>query len=126
MGVRKLSASQSSTGKLPPNKLPASKLPASNLVNRNVIAGRGRTSMRLEPELWEAMAEICRMEQIGLSEMIRTIESRGHPGGRTSAVRVFIVQYFRGIVAGRQGRDNASRRGDGDYSPSSLRSSLVG
>jgi len=77
---------------------------ASNLVNRNVIAGRGRTSMRLEPELWEALAEICRMEQIGVSEMIRTIENRGHPGGRTSAVRVFIVQYFRGLVAGRSAR----------------------
>jgi len=79
-------------------------LSASNLVNRNVIAGRGRTSMRLEPELWEALGEICRMEQIGVSEMIRTIEKRGHPGGRTSAVRVFILQYFRGQVAGHTGR----------------------
>lgn len=76
---------------------------SSNLVNRNVIAGRGRTSMRLEPELWDALAEICRIEGIGLSEMIRNIERRGHPGGRTSAVRVYIVQYFRGLLAN-QGR----------------------
>lgn len=84
----------------------ASNLATSNLVNRNVIAGRGRTSMRLEPELWEALGEICRMEQIGLSEMIRTVEKRGHPGGRTSGVRVFIVQYFRGHVAGVTGRSS--------------------
>ena len=63
--------------------------------------------MRLEPELWEALAEICRMEQIGVSEMIRNIEKRGHPGGRTSGVRVFIVQYFRGRVAGNNGRATA-------------------
>jgi predicted DNA-binding ribbon-helix-helix protein len=65
--------------------------------------------MRLEPELWEALADICRMERIGLSEMIRNIELRGHPGGRTSAVRVFIVQYFRGIVTGHAGRGNQSQ-----------------
>ena len=31
----------------------------SRLVNRNVVAGRGRTSMRMEPELWDALLEIC-------------------------------------------------------------------
>ena len=61
--------------------------------------------MRLEPELWEALAEVCRMEQIGLSEMIRDIEKRGHPGGRTSAVRVYIVQYYRGLVSSTMGRN---------------------
>ena len=30
----------------------------SRLINRNVVAERGRTSMRLEPELWDALAEI--------------------------------------------------------------------
>ncbi|MBC7637762.1 MAG: ribbon-helix-helix domain-containing protein, partial [Acetobacteraceae bacterium] len=32
---------------------------ASRLINRNVIAKSGRTSMRLEPELWDALREIC-------------------------------------------------------------------
>jgi predicted DNA-binding ribbon-helix-helix protein len=31
-------------------------MPRSRLVNRNVVAGTGRTSMRLEPELWDALA----------------------------------------------------------------------
>ncbi len=68
---------------------------ASRLVNRNVVAGRGRTSMRLEPELWDALAEICRRENIRVGELVRRVEARGHAGGRTSAVRVFIVEYFR-------------------------------
>ena len=67
----------------------------SRLVNRNVVAGRGRTSMRLEPELWDALYEICQREGVGVGELIRQIEARGHSGGRTSAVRVFILQYFR-------------------------------
>ena len=67
----------------------------SRLVNRNVIAGRGRTSMRLEPELWDALHEICGRQGIGIGELVRLVERAEHPGGRTSAVRVYALGYFR-------------------------------
>lgn len=67
----------------------------SRLINRNVTALRGRTSMRLEPELWEALGEICQRENVTLADLIKEIERRGHPGGRTSAVRVHVIRYFR-------------------------------
>lgn len=75
--------------------MPASRSTISRLVNRNVIAGRGRTSMRLEPEFWTALSDICRREQIGMAALIGRIEAQGHAGGRTSAVRVFVLEYFR-------------------------------
>jgi predicted DNA-binding ribbon-helix-helix protein len=68
---------------------------SSRLVNRNVTANRGRTSMRLEPELWDALQEICDRERVSLGEIVRRIEKHGHPGGRTSAVRVHVLGYFR-------------------------------
>ncbi len=68
----------------------------SRLVNRNVVAERGRTSIRFEPELWDSLEEICRREHIGLGELVRRIEqTSGGAGGRTSAVRVFVLKYFR-------------------------------
>jgi predicted DNA-binding ribbon-helix-helix protein len=67
----------------------------SRLVNRNVVAGRGRTSMRLEPELWDALLEICEREGHDMSTLVRRVEEAGHSGGRTSAVRVFILDYYR-------------------------------
>jgi predicted DNA-binding ribbon-helix-helix protein len=83
----------------------------SRLVNRNVVGVNGRTSMRLEPELWDALQEICRRERIDVGAMVRRIEAIGRvkagglecidpesPGGRTSRVRVFILQYFRMIA----------------------------
>jgi predicted DNA-binding ribbon-helix-helix protein len=78
----------------------------SRLINRNVIAARGRTSMRLEPELWDALQEICRREGMAVGEAVRQVEARGHAGGRTSAVRVFILGYFRD-AATEQGHDAA-------------------
>ncbi|MDE2517215.1 MAG: ribbon-helix-helix domain-containing protein [Rhodospirillales bacterium] len=70
-------------------------MPSSRLINRNVIAGRGRTSMRLEPELWDALNEICEREDQDMSTVVRQVEAAGHSGGRTSAIRVFILNYFR-------------------------------
>ena len=66
----------------------------SRLVNRNVVAERGRTSMRLEPELWDMLHEICEREARDVSTLVRQIEAAEHAGGRTSAVRIFIANYF--------------------------------
>jgi predicted DNA-binding ribbon-helix-helix protein len=71
----------------------------SRLVNRNVVAGRGRTSMRMEPELWDALLEICQREHRDMSQLVRTIEEIGHRGGRTSAVRIFVLEYFRAAAS---------------------------
>ncbi|MBS0562215.1 MAG: ribbon-helix-helix domain-containing protein [Proteobacteria bacterium] len=51
--------------------------------------------MRLEPELWDALLEICRREAVDAGELVRKVERQGHAGGRTSAVRVFVLAYFR-------------------------------
>ena len=67
----------------------------SRLINRNINAGRGRTSMRLEPELWEALEEICDRERMTMRDLVRGIERSEHASGRTSAVRVHIINYFR-------------------------------
>ena len=47
----------------------------SRLINRNVVAERGRTSMRLEPELWEALLEICGRERQDMSSLVRKVEA---------------------------------------------------
>jgi predicted DNA-binding ribbon-helix-helix protein len=67
----------------------------SRLVNRNVVAESGRTSMRLEPEIWDALKEICQRDSMRLGELVRRIEQNNPGAGRTSAVRVFTLQYFR-------------------------------
>src|SRR5271154_1323737 len=87
----------------------------SRLINRNVVAERGRTSMRLEPELWEALLEICGREGQDMSSLVRKVEQSGHAGGRTSAVRVFVMSYF---------RDAATESGHGTAGHGSLSLSL--
>jgi predicted DNA-binding ribbon-helix-helix protein len=82
-------------------------LGGSRLVNRNITAGSGRTSMRLEPEVWDALREICLREGMELRELIKQVEQTAAPGGRTSAVRVYVLQYFR-TAATDEGHRNAA------------------
>ena len=74
----------------------------SRLINRNVTGTAGRTSMRLEPELWGALEEICHREDRTMSAVVKEIEGRRLPGGRTSALRVYVLDYYR-KAAPRQG-----------------------
>ena len=67
----------------------------SRLVNRNIIAARGRSSMRLEPEIWDALQEICKREKVALGDLVQRVEGRTGEGGRTSAIRVYAFDYFR-------------------------------
>jgi predicted DNA-binding ribbon-helix-helix protein len=67
----------------------------SRLINRNITATAGRTSMRLEPEVWDALREICLREGLELRDLIQRVEKDSGDGGRTSAVRVHVLQYFR-------------------------------
>jgi predicted DNA-binding ribbon-helix-helix protein len=69
---------------------------ASTLVIRNVtIAGR-RTSVRLEPEMWSALGEICEREGRTTHQVCSLINERKHiDSSLTAAIRVFIMAYFR-------------------------------
>jgi predicted DNA-binding ribbon-helix-helix protein len=78
----------------------------SRLVSRNVMGDSRRTSMRLEPELWDALEEMCQRERLATRDMVRRIGARAAPGGRTSAVRTGVLGYFR-AAATEQGHRNA-------------------
>ena len=51
--------------------------------------------MRLEPEIWDALFEICRRENVAMADLVRRVDVGREIGGRTSAVRVFAFNYFR-------------------------------
>ena len=85
--------------------------------------------MRLEPELWDALREICQRERQDISRLVRQIEATGHSGGRTSAVRVFVLEYFRAAAseAGHEAVDHWQLdRGRQGYARTRLAAGLAG
>ena len=68
----------------------------SALVIRNVSVNGHRTSIRLEPQIWDSMTEICRREFCTPHDVCSYVAERKPPhGSLTSSLRVFILNYFR-------------------------------
>lgn len=82
----------SHAGKVNPGEADASSGP----VNRNIVVAGHRTSIRLEPVMWDALKEICRRERINLHEIATQIASgRSSATSLTAAIRIFIMTYYR-------------------------------
>ena len=67
----------------------------SSLRNRNVTIGGRRTSMKLEPGMWDALDEICLRENAPIHDICTRI-AKDHKGyNLTAATRAYILSYFR-------------------------------
>ena len=66
------------------------------LVTRNVTIDGRRTSIRLEVETWEALDEICALERLSTHQVCTLVDRSNRVASRTSAVRAFVVAYYRG------------------------------
>lgn len=88
------------------------------LVSRNVTVNGHRTSLRLEVETWDALDEICRLEGLTVHQFCSRVEGQRNGLGRTSAVRVHIVNYFRN--AARTVRAASERSGAGPRVPAAV------
>ena len=63
---------------------------------RNIIIRGRRTSISLESAIWSALEEICERESMTINQICTLIDNNlNYDANRTSAVRTFIVNYFR-------------------------------
>jgi predicted DNA-binding ribbon-helix-helix protein len=58
------------------------------------IAGH-KTSISLEAPFWEALKEVARSEGLSLASLIKRIDRERGETGLSSAVRVWLLDYFR-------------------------------
>lgn len=68
---------------------------SSTLVNRNVTIQGRRTSLRLEPAMWDALHEIAQRESTSVHELCTRVELDRQESTLTAAIRVYILGYFR-------------------------------
>ncbi len=70
-----------------------------NMISKNVTISGRRTSLRLEPAIWDAMGDICGKEGLTVHELISLIDRRRNKVSRTSAVRTLIVTYLHALAS---------------------------
>lgn len=68
----------------------------SSLVSKNITIFNRRTSVRLEPEMWDALKDISVREKCSVHDICSLVFARkGKDTSLTAAIRVFLVLYYR-------------------------------
>lgn len=67
----------------------------STLVSRNIVVDGRRTSVRLEPEMWDAIREIAVREGVSIHDICSMVDAERRESSLTAGLRVFIMSYYR-------------------------------
>lgn len=73
-------------------------------VKRSFTIAGHRTSISLEASFWDALKALASEERVPLAQLISRIDGQRAHGGLSSAVRVWILNHYRGRAGG-AGRD---------------------
>lgn len=109
------STDDSDDEEMPTMMTPNTKAPrarrGSSLVIRNVIVESRRTSIRLEPEMWRSLQDICKRERCSVHDIATMVAAERSNGSLTAALRVFVMAYFR--AAATEDGHNSAGHGSG-------------
>jgi predicted DNA-binding ribbon-helix-helix protein len=67
----------------------------SPVVKRSIVVAGHKTSVSLEEAFWNGMKEISGVRDMTLSELVGEIDGNRQQGNLSSAIRLFVLDYFR-------------------------------
>ena len=68
------------------------------VVKRSIIIAGHKTSVSLEDAFWSGLKRIASGCDRTLSEMVATIDSGRAHGNLSSAIRLFVLDYYRNMI----------------------------
>lgn len=83
----------------------------SPVVKRSIVIAGHKTSVSLEDAFWEALKEIAGGRRMTLSDLVATIDSARTQGNLSSAIRLFVLDFYRGVALGARGASTNERLG---------------
>jgi len=88
--------------------------------NVRLFSAGHKTSVSLEDEFWKGLKEIADKRLVNLSTLVDTIDAQRQQGNLSSAVRLFVLEYYRSQIPEVEGREGFSRADGIVPSPSFL------
>lgn len=67
----------------------------SSVIKRSIVIDGHKTSVSLENAFWRDLKEIAQTQQSTLSKLVAMIDRRRQHGNLSSAIRLFVLDYFR-------------------------------
>jgi predicted DNA-binding ribbon-helix-helix protein len=77
----------------------------SPVVKRSIVIAGHKTSVSLEDAFWKGLKEIAGGRDMTLSELVATIDTERRHGNLSSAIRLFVLDYYRNQI----GEDRSER-----------------
>src|SRR6266481_1521790 len=80
----------------------------SPVVKRSIVVARHKTSVSLEDAFWTGLKEIAAERQLTLSDMVAAIDSERRQGNLSSAIRLFVLDFYRSAFRAQNGRPSTT------------------
>lgn len=70
--------------------------PKSTLLSKNIVISGKRTSIRLEPEMWQSLKDIARRERCTVNDVCTLVSMcKKDLSSLTASIRVFLMLYYK-------------------------------
>lgn len=70
----------------------------SPVVKRSIVIAGHKTSVSLEDAFWKGLKEIAGDKSLTLSDLVASIDGGRKQGNLSSAIRLFVLDYYRSLA----------------------------
>ncbi|MET0631738.1 MAG: ribbon-helix-helix domain-containing protein [Xanthobacteraceae bacterium] len=81
----------------------------SPVVKRSIVIAGHKTSVSLEDAFWKGLKEIAGGHDTTLSDLVASIDTERRHGNLSSAIRLFVLDYYRGQASDERGGHDGPR-----------------
>ncbi|HKA74179.1 MAG TPA: ribbon-helix-helix domain-containing protein [Xanthobacteraceae bacterium] len=74
----------------------------SPVVKRSIVIAGHKTSVSLEDAFWQGLKQIAGERELTLSDLVATIDTERRQGNLSSAIRLFVLDYYQASSTARQ------------------------
>ena len=93
----------------------------SPVAKRSIVIAGHKTSVSLEDAFWQSLKEIAGSRELTLSDLVASIDTGRHQGNLSSAIRLFVLDHYRGLIGDKRPAGGAAREAVSARAPSVLR-----
>jgi predicted DNA-binding ribbon-helix-helix protein len=81
----------------------------SSVIKRSIVVAGHKTSVSLEDAFWKELREIAAERHMKLSELAHTIRIEREKGNLSSAIRLFVLEFYRKQIFAHQETQDGNR-----------------
>jgi predicted DNA-binding ribbon-helix-helix protein len=81
----------------------------SPVVKRSIVIAGHKTSVSLEDAFWKGLKEIANGRDMTLSDLVAAIDSERQHGNLSSAIRLFVLDFYRNRLSDHNDERDAAR-----------------